>query len=202
VLTAILKTYFYRKIYFDRLFHLYLVLGFFALAPLTVVAQSEPFVSVAKSGETYQVSVRVGVSAQRAVVWRVLTDYDNLHRFVPGMQSSRIVSARGEPLLLEQKGEAGLLFIKLTTTTVSRILEAPEQEIRFDLVSGNLKRMKGSWVLTGHDHTIIVEYRAELVPGFPVPPVIGPAVMAQNVKAMVEGVIQEIERRRLLNTKE
>lgn len=58
------------------------------------------------------------------------------------------MSGRGEPLLLEQKGESGVLFFKVTTTTVSRIFETPESEIRFDLVSGNLKRMQGSWTLT------------------------------------------------------
>jgi ribosome-associated toxin RatA of RatAB toxin-antitoxin module len=142
------------------------------------------------------------IAGSRALVWRVLTDYENLQRFVPGMQSSRIVSGRGEPLLLEQKGESGVLFFKLTTTTVSRIFETPESEIRFDLVSGNLKRMQGSWTLTPHDHAISVGYRAELVPEFDVPPLIGPAVMAQNVKAMVEGVALEIGRRRLASTKE
>lgn len=165
-------------------------------------ARSEPVVSVTRSGESYQVNLRMDVVGSRALVWRVLTDYENLQRFVPGMQSSRIVSGRGEPLLLEQKGESGVLFFKVTTTTVSRIFETPESEIRFDLVSGNLKRMQGSWTLAPHDHAISVGYRAELVPEFAVPPLIGPAVMAQNVKAMAEGVAREIERRKLANSKE
>jgi ribosome-associated toxin RatA of RatAB toxin-antitoxin module len=142
------------------------------------------------------------VVGSRSLVWRVLTDYENLQRFVPGMQSSRIVSGRGEPLLLEQRGESGVLFLKVTTTTVSRIFETPEREIRFDLVSGNLKRMQGTWTLGPHDHAVSVGYRAELVPEFAVPPLIGPAVMAQNVKSMVEGVAREIERRKLANAKE
>lgn len=170
------------------------------LCPMTV--RSEPVVSVTRSGDSYQVSVRMDVVESRALVWRVLTDYENLQRFVPGMQSSRIVSGRGEPLLLEQKGESGVLFFKFTTTTLSRIVEMPESEIRFDLVSGNLKRMQGAWTLTPHDHAISVGYRAELVPEFAVPPLIGPAVMAQNVKTMIEGVAREIERRKLANSKE
>lgn len=176
--------------------------GHLGLVLYPATARSEPVVSVTRSGEAYQVNVRMDVVGSRALVWRVLTDYENLQRFVPGMQSSRIVSARGEPMLLEQKGESGVLFFKLTTTTVSRIFETPESEIRFDLVSGNLKRMQGSWTLTPHDHAIGVGYRAELVPEFAVPPLIGPAVMAQNVKAMAEGLAREIERRKSANTKE
>lgn len=165
-------------------------------------ARSEPIVSVTRSGEAYQIDLRMDVASSRTLAWRVLTDYENLQRFVPGMQSSRIVSGRGEPLLLEQMGESSVLFFKLTTTTVSRISETPESEIRFDQVSGSLKRMQGSWTLVAHDHTVRVGYRAELVPEFAVPPLIGPAVMAQNVKMMAEGVVREIERRKLASTKE
>lgn len=164
--------------------------------------KAEPQVSVTRLGEAYEVNVRMDVAGSRAMAWKVLTDYDNLPRFVPGMQSSRIVSGRGEPLLLEQKGASGVLFFKVTTTTVSRIVEIPESEIRFDLVSGNLKRMRGAWTLSPHDHATMVAYRAELLPEFAVPPLIGPAVMAQNVKTMVEGVAREIERRHLAQPKE
>lgn len=178
-----------------------LVVHFWMLSYPAAV-KAEPQVSVTKWGEGYQVNVRMEVAGSRRLAWQVLTDYDNLPHFVPGMQSSRIVSGRGEPMLLEQKGESGVLFFKVTTTTVSRIVETPENEIRFDLVSGNLKRMRGAWTLGPHDHATVVGYRAELVPEFAVPPLIGPAVMAQNVKTMVEGVAREIERRQLSNPKE
>ena len=167
-----------------------------------VPVNAEPTVSVARSGATYEVSVRMDVTAQPNVVWTVLTDYENLQRFVPGMQSARILSARGEPLLLEQKGESGISFFKVTTTTVSRIVETPKSEIRFDLVSGNLKQMRGAWTLQPHDHATTVKYRAQVVPEFALPPLIGPAVMEQNIRTMVEGVAREIERRDRSNTKD
>ena len=78
-------------------------IGLFWITLLPATAQSEPIVSVTRSGESYQINVRIDVTGSRNLVWRVLTDYENLPRFVPGMQSSRVVSGRGEPLLLEQK---------------------------------------------------------------------------------------------------
>lgn len=177
-------------------------IGLFWITLLPATAQSEPIVSVTRSGESYQINVRIDVTGSRNLVWRVLTDYENLPRFVPGMQSSRVVSGRGEPLLLEQKGESGFLFLKVTTTTVSRIHETPESEIHFELVSGNLKRMQGAWTLAPHDHATTVGYRAELVPEFVLPPLIGPAVLTQNVRAMVEGIAREIERRNVSSTQE
>ena len=167
-----------------------------------LAARSEPNVKVSKSGESYQVDVRMDVVGSRALVWRVLTDYENLPRFVPGMKSSRILEDRGGTLLLEQTGESGILFVRVTTTTVSRIFENPENEIRFELVSGNLKKMQGAWTLVPHGHVIGLIYRAELIPEFSLPPFIGTAAMAQNVKTMVEGVAREIGRRNSSGTKE
>lgn len=168
--------------------------------PLAAAPVSE--VSVTRLGEGYLVQVRMEVMGHQRLAWQVLTDYENLPLFVPGMLSSRIVSRQGDPVLLEQKGQSGVLFFRVVTKTVSRILETPETEIRFDLVSGNLKRMQGSWTLIPHDHATIVNYRAELIPEFALPPLIGPAMMSQNVKTMVAGVAREIERRYLSLAKE
>jgi len=163
-------------------------------------ALAEPVVQVERNGEAYKVNVQLFVQSERVIVWRVLTDYENLFRFVPGLRSSRIVSPPGEPMLLEQKGEGGLLFVKVATETVSRIKEVPMQTIQFELVGGTLKSMRGEWSIDAHDHAISVSYHAEIVPGFALPPLIGSAVMSRNVKAMVEGVTGEIHRRTVLKT--
>jgi ribosome-associated toxin RatA of RatAB toxin-antitoxin module len=179
----------------------------FLITPLllfsnTLAAGPVSEVAVTRLGEGYLVQVRMEVMGHQRLTWQVLTDYENLPLFVPGMLSSRIVSRNGDPMLLEQKGESGVLFFRVVTKTVSRIVETPQSEIRFDLVSGNLKRMQGSWTLIPHDHATIVNYRAELTPELPLPPLIGPAVMSQNVKTMVEGVAREIERRYLSLSKD
>lgn len=163
-------------------------------------ALAAPVVQVERNGEVYKVNVQLFVPSERLIVWRVLTDYENLFRFVPGLRSSRIVSPPGEPMLLEQKGESALLFVKVATETVSRIKEVPMQTIQFELVGGTLRSMRGEWSIDAHDHAISVSYHAEIVPGFALPPLIGSAVMSRNVKAMVEGVTREINRRTVLKT--
>lgn len=158
-------------------------------------SRAQPVVQVDRAGEAYRVNVRLSVPGDRQTAWNVLTDYDNLSRFVPGMRSSRVISAPGEPKLLEQKGESGLGFVKVSTMTVSRLQEVPMQSIQFESISGNLKSMRGEWSIEGHDHATALSYRAEVVPGFALPPLIGPALVSQNIRDMVEGVAREIERR-------
>lgn len=150
---------------------------------------------VARQENAFQVEANLLVAVDKRVAWQVLTDYDNPASFVPGMRLSRIVSAPGEPLLLEQKGESGFLLFKVPIEVVSRVEEAPLNTIRFQSVGGNLANKRGEWALERHDHATRVSYRANLVPGFPLPPLIGPAIVGRDVRIMVESVEREMLRR-------
>ncbi len=75
----------------------------------------------------------------------MLTDYNNLAAFVPGMRTSRIVSAPGEPLLVRSTGQSGFLFFSVPVEIVTRMEELPIEAIRFYAVGGNLKSKSGEW---------------------------------------------------------
>lgn len=162
---------------------------------IAFAAAAEVTVEVVRQEKAFQIEAKLLVAVGQLVAWQVLTDYDKLASFVPGMRSSRIVSAPGEPLLLEQKGESGFLLLKVPIEVVSRIDEAPLTTIRFRSVGGNLTSQTGEWALERHDHATWVRYRANIAPGFPLPPIIGPAIVGREVRVMVESVAREMLRR-------
>ena len=166
-----------------------------SLTWISLAAAAEVTVKVERQENAFQVEANLLVAVDKGVAWQVLTDYDNLASFVPGMRSSRIVSAPGEPLLLEQKGESGFLLFRVPIEVVSRVEEAPLNAIRFQSVSGTLKNQKGEWALERHDHATRVSYRANITPGFALPPLIGPAIVSRDVRIMVESVAREMLRR-------
>lgn len=158
-------------------------------------AAEEVSVQVERFENAFQVESKLLVAVDQRVAWQVLTDYDNLASFVPGMRLSRIVSAPGEPLLLEQKGESGFLLFRVPIEVVSRVEETPRSSIRFQSVGGNLTNQKGEWALARHDHATRVSYRASFTPGFTPPPLIGPAIIGRDVRIMIESVAREMLRR-------
>ena len=166
-----------------------------SLTWISLAAAAEVTVKVERQENAFQVEANLLVAVDKGVAWQVLTDYDNLASFVPGMRSSRIVSAPGEPLLLEQKGESGFLLFRVPIEVVSRVEEAPLNTIRFQSVGGNLTNKRGEWALEWHDHATRVSYRANITPGFPLPPLIGPAIVGRDVRIMVESVAREMLRR-------
>ena len=166
-----------------------------SLTWISLAAAAEVTVKVERQENAFQVEASLLVAVDKGVAWQVLTDYDNLASFVPGVRSSRIVSAPGEPLLLEQKGESGFLLFRVPIEVVSRIEEAPLNTIRFQSVSGTLKNQSGEWALERHDHATRVSYRTNITPGFALPPLIGPAVVGRDVRIMFESVAREMLRR-------
>jgi len=98
-------------------FHL-LTLG---LLGFSADALAERDVRIARDADTIRIDAKLRVDVHHHIAWQVLTDYDNLARFVPGLLTSRIVSEPGAPLLLKQTGQSGLLWMTVPVEVVVRM---------------------------------------------------------------------------------
>lgn len=152
-------------------------------------------VQIEQQGRVFHVSSQSVVAAQPAVAWRVLTDYGRLAEFVPAMRSSRVVSKPGQPLVIEQSGEAGVLLFRFTIDVVLEIDERPPQRLAFNARSGNMRRMRGEWRVEPEGAATRLHYTAELEPAFWVPPLVGAALLRRDIASQIEGVAAEMERR-------
>jgi ribosome-associated toxin RatA of RatAB toxin-antitoxin module len=131
--------------------------------------------------------------------WRVLTDYDRLAEFVPDLLSSRLITRSAHQAVVEQRSEAGFLFISHSIHLVVRITEQPFSSIDVALVSGNMQRYTAHWQLApatrdGVQGTLI-SYAGTMEPDFFVPPLVGESAVQANVRKMVAAVVKEIDRR-------
>ncbi len=166
-----------------------------SLAWISLAASAEVTVQVARQENAFNVEANLLIAVDQRVAWEGLTDYNRLASFVPGMRSSRIVSAPGEPLLVEQKGESGFLWFRVPIEVVARVEEVPFGTVRFQSVGGNLTNKRAEWDLRRHDHATHVNYRANITPGFSPPPLIGSAIVGREVRIMFESVAREMLRR-------
>ncbi|HUO43323.1 MAG TPA: SRPBCC family protein [Burkholderiales bacterium] len=163
-------------------------------APWPVSARPE--VEVKRSHGIFSVHVTAPVVVDAQTAWQVLTDYNHLADFVPGMKSSRVISAAGEPLRIEQKGETRFLFFSREFHVVLAIEELPPEQIKFHAVGGDMKRMQGEWRVRADGAAgVRLEYEAEIEPGFWVPIFLGTALMRHDVSDNIEGVAGEMLKR-------
>ncbi len=137
------------------------------------------------------------VAADTATLWETLTDYDRLASFIPDMQISRLVSAPGQPILVEQRADAGLFAFVMPDRVVLAMEERPQGLIRFRAVSGNVATMRGEWIITGTGNSVKLTYRAHVVPLLPPPPLVSDHFVENEVRQRFTAVVREAERRML-----
>jgi hypothetical protein len=127
--------------------------------------------------------------------WQVLTDYGRLAEFVPDVQSSRVISRNGNQVLVEQKGEARLLFVRFPIDVRLAVTEHPYDRVVSRAVAGNFREMQGTYRLEAGLGRVSLRYSGRMVPDFFVPPLIGTLVLRHNVEATFRALVEEIERR-------
>ncbi|MFM7238822.1 MAG: SRPBCC family protein, partial [Cyanobium sp.] len=79
-------------------------------------------------------------------IWAVLTDYNNLNRYIPNLSSSRQLWRRGNRVGLEQVGSQQFCGLRFSARVELELEEDPERgELRFAMLSGDFRRFEGLW---------------------------------------------------------
>jgi ribosome-associated toxin RatA of RatAB toxin-antitoxin module len=179
----------------DRLrFAILLTLG----AATCTLARPPAVISVDATSQDagVQVTARAVVHAPTELIWQTLTDYDHLSQFVPGLDSSRVVSRQGSQLIVEQKGGASWWFFYYPIQVTVAATERPYESINVHLLQGNLRRLDGEYRIGPQpDGSTELTWQGLVEPGAPLPRFIRTAVLRRSISDQFAGMVREIERR-------
>lgn len=124
------------------------------------------------------------------LIWKLLSGYDRLSEWVPGLTECRTVQMRPRHLIL-QRGATQLWLFKINFTVTFEVEEVPEKTIHFDAVSGDFLEHRGSWRLQSKGGRVRIRYEATIHPKFFVPPVIGPWLLESQLRQSLEALLEE-----------
>lgn len=159
-------------------------------------AQSGVVVHTQRSGGVIDIRAEAAIEASAALVWQVISDYEKLPHFIPGLTRSVVTSRQGGSLMLEQSGEAGFLFFSVPIEVRLEVEETPPGVITSRAVGGNLRRMNGRYeIRPAGEGAVTLHYTGLIEPGFNLPPIFGMAVLQMNIEAQFEAMVREIRRR-------
>jgi ribosome-associated toxin RatA of RatAB toxin-antitoxin module len=165
---------------------------------LLVVAVSAPaadiVVRASRSGDVLQVEASAELESSIENAWQVLTDYGRFAEFVPDLQVSRVISRDHNAVVVEQKGEARLLFFSYPIDVRLAITEKPREQVVSRAVAGNFREMQSTYALEARQGWVFLRYSGRLEPDFYVPPLIGTYLLRANVESMFRALVDEIER--------
>ena len=158
-------------------------------------AADDMAVDVKRKGDSFVVGATATVAASSSVVWEVLTDYDHLARFIPGLSRSAVQIRAANRVQLEQTGEARFFVFAYPIEVRLEVLESPRESISSRRIGGNLKRMSGRYDLQVAQGGVRLRYAGELEPDFALPPLIGTLAVRTMVEEQFAALVSEIERR-------
>ena len=92
------------------------------------------------------VQLRTPISVD--LLWTVLTDYDQLSRFIPNLSSSTLDWREANRVRLSQVGSQQLLGLRFSASVQLELVEhRPEGLLQFRMLKGDFRRFEGSWRL-------------------------------------------------------
>lgn len=171
---------------------------FLALAISAWSQAADISVHATRHGDSFEVEAGAEFEADLDQAWEVLTDYDRLAEFIPGMQASRVVSRSGGNVVVDQRGEARLLFFSFPIQVRLAIEEHPHERIVSHVIEGNFKEMHGTYDLQVRGQRVMLRYSGWMTPDFAIPPLIGTLLVRTTVEKRFGAMVDEILRRQHL----
>ena len=157
-------------------------------------------VHATRDGDSFEVEATAQIDAEVADAWKVLTDYDRLAEFIPGMQESKMVSRDGLNVVVDQRGETSFLFFTFPMRVRLAIEEFPNDRIVSDAIAGNFKQLHGVYHLEARDTGMQLRYEGKFTPDFSYPPLMGTLVVRSTVERRFAAMVREIEKTRRSNS--
>ena len=160
-----------------------------------VVAVTPIAIDVKRSGDAFEVDATLFAPVPLDVAWDVLTDFENMEKFVPNVSASRIVATDGNRLTIEQKGRARFGPLSFAFDSQRRVELTPRTQIRSTQLKGNMRRMESVTTFSPADGGTRLRYQVDVVPGALFPAALTERFMEHEIEEQFGAIVAEMVRR-------
>jgi len=152
-------------------------------------------VSVRAEHGVYHVTATFATPQPIAVAHAVLTDYEQIPRFMPDVRSSQILERGADRTVVAQEAVARILFFSKQVRLVLEVQETPAIISFRDRSRQSFVRYEGTWTLRELDGHSVIGYQLLAEPAFDVPEFILTRLLKRDAGRMIEGLQAEITAR-------
>lgn len=152
-------------------------------------------IEVAQNDEGYVATLVMSAAVPSSVAWDVLTDFDNMAKWVPNVKESKVVARDGDTLTVEQKGTARFGLLSFPYTSVRKMQLDPQKTIQATQVSGSMKRLVSLMKVSPDGSGTRLDYKLELVPSSIAAAVMSPDFLKHELTEQFTAIVGEMVRR-------
>src|SRR5262249_47319008 len=157
--------------------------------------QSQPVVTVAVERGVYAVRAQFSVDQPSAIAWSVLTDYEQIPRFMPGVRKSLVHERTAGHAVLEQEAVSSVMMFSKRVHLVLEIEERSGALVFRDRCGLSFVSYEGAWRLAETDGRTETTYELSAEPSFDVPGFLLKRLLRRDSTQMIESLRREIEAR-------
>jgi len=155
-----------------------------------------PTVTVREERGVYAVSARFHVAQAPAAALAVLTDYENIPRFLPDVTSSVVRERSDSRAVVEQEAVSRMMMFSKKVHLMLEIVEEGNA-IRFrDRCGRSFDQYEGAWRVAASGTGSDITYELTAKPGFDVPEFILKRLLRRDSLRTIERLTAEIGARR------
>lgn len=152
-------------------------------------------VTVVFGSEQIEISLDTQAPVTTAQAWAVLTDYEHMSQFLPGLELSEVSSRQGNTLRVHQRGSTRAGLLHFDYENVRDVSLTPQRLITTHGVSGDAKRLDSSTELRPRDGGVQLRYHVAFEPARPLPSFLGNSALKRQTADNFNAFIREMIRR-------
>lgn len=162
------------------------------LPSLAASASPAATVTVREQGGIYTVAAEFVVEQPQSVVWSVLTDYEQIPRFIPGVHTSVLRNRTTGRALVEQEAVASVMVFAKTVHLVLEIDERPDSLTFHDRCGRSFVKYDGAWRFYPKEGLTTIAYELVAKPTFDVPSFMLKRLLRRDSAEMIANIRREI----------
>jgi ribosome-associated toxin RatA of RatAB toxin-antitoxin module len=166
-----------------------------AIVAATLSAGGGVDVRVQEEKGTYRVTAAFEVKQSSATAYAVLTDYEQVPRFMPDVRTSVVRERTPERILLAQEAVAKLMFFSRKVELLLEVQETTDTITFKDTSGKSFTTYEGSWTLSAREDRTLIGYTLTAKPTFSVPKFILAKLLKRDAGRMIEGLRAEMAKR-------
>jgi carbon monoxide dehydrogenase subunit G len=152
-------------------------------------------VSVARKGDVVKVRADFVVQVGASEAFAVLTDYDHMRDFLPGVVESKIIQRSPDRLLVSQSVKMKLGFLSVPFETVRQVDLEPPYKLVSHAISGTVSKAEVTTTLTEAQGKTVVTYQSEATLNSWLPTGLGTSILGAHVREQLTHMRAEMLRR-------
>jgi carbon monoxide dehydrogenase subunit G len=153
---------------------------------------AQPTVTVREQQNVYSVTARFLVPQPPAVVLAVLTDYERIPQFMPGVETSVVIERGQGRAVIEQEAVSRMMMFKKRVYLVLDVVEGSDTLQFRDRSGRSFARYEGTWRLCEGSGGTWISYELTAQPVFDVPEFLLRRLLKRDSIQMIDRLRREI----------